>query len=67
MKRAWTCRRTFVALCSLVALTALGWHGADVAPSIATIALALCGANAAEAVGAAAMAAKAQTKDGTTP
>jgi hypothetical protein len=50
MKRVWSCRRTFVALVGMTMLLALGLiNHADVAGSIATICMALAGANAAEA------------------
>ena len=44
-----TCRRTFVAIFAISCLTALGFIGAvDVAGSIATVALAVAAANAAQ-------------------
>lgn len=50
MKSILTCRRTFIAFTSIVCLTGLGLHGtADVASAIATVAMALAAANAAEA------------------
>lgn len=51
MKRILTCRRTSVALVSIVCLTFLGWTGADpeaVAGAIAAISIGLSAANASE-------------------
>lgn len=51
MKNVIKCRRTFVSLFAIVALTALGIVvKADVAGSIAIIAMALSGANSAQAI-----------------
>lgn len=51
MKSILKCRRTFVSLFAIVALTILGIAvKADVAGSIAVIAMALSGANSAQAI-----------------
>jgi len=47
MSKIWSCRRTFVAVLAILCLTGLGiFSAATVAPSIATVALAIAGANA---------------------
>jgi len=49
MKYIWTCRRTFVAVFAITNLTILGLYaGLDVAAAIATTALAVAAANAAQ-------------------
>lgn len=51
MKKIWTDRRTFVGIVAIASLTYLGiTGGADVAGSIATVALAVAAANAAQGV-----------------
>lgn len=49
MKQVISCRRTFISLVAILALLILGLaKGADVALSIASVAAAICAANAAE-------------------
>jgi hypothetical protein len=51
MKKIWTDRRTFVGIVAIMSLTYLGaTGGADVAGAIATVALAVAAANAAQGV-----------------
>ncbi len=51
MSKIWSCRRTFIAVLAILCLTGLGiFNAVTVAPSIATVALAVAGANAAQGI-----------------